>query len=65
MTTATDMLAKATTAYETALNGFLIRTDNRELRNFEIDKLRAEMIFWESRVAAENGRGYKPFRIVL
>lgn len=65
MTTASEMLAQATAAYKAALRGQTKRHNNREVRNYEIDKLRNEMIFWERRVAAENGGGNRPIRVVL
>ena len=53
MSFATDTLTLAQTAYQDALSGKSKQLNGRRLEQYEIDQLRAEMEYWENRVAAE------------
>jgi hypothetical protein len=70
MSLATDMLTKAQTAYENALNGRVLQQNGRRLEQHDIDKLRAEFVYWQGQVDAETARSSgqssrRPIRFTL
>ena len=70
MSFATDTLTLAQTAYQDALSGKSKQLNGRRLEQYEIDQLRAEMEYWENRVAAETASASgssirKPMQVVV
>lgn len=57
MTFAADMLAKAQTAYQTALDSKEnVRFGDREVTEHDLDKLLKHVNHWQAKVDAESGR---------
>jgi hypothetical protein len=70
MSFATDMLAKAQTAYSNALSGKMTQFDGRRLEQHDIKALRDEVAHWQAQVDAETARATgtssrKPIQVVI
>jgi hypothetical protein len=70
MSFSTDMLTKAQTAYEGALSGRMMQHNGRRFEQHDIDKLRAEVVYWQGQVNAETARANgqssrQPIRFML
>lgn len=70
MSFSTDMLTAAQAAYKKALDFQMVQKSDRRHQNHEIDKLRGEVEYWQSKVDAETaragGKAYrKPIQVVL
>ena len=70
MSYATDMLAKAQTAYADALGGKVVQYNGRRYETHELPTLLAQVQFWQQQVNAETARasgtsGRKPLQVLL
>lgn len=70
MSFATDTLAIAETAYQTALKSRSGQLNGRRYERHEIEKLRAELKYWQNQVAVEAAKStgasiQKPMQVVV